>query len=347
VSNSRIAPPAGLGASGGDIHAQVLDSIIRLSLNEVAMMGNSAETGGALSFVSDYGDIVATLTKSVFKNNTARGLGGAIRVDARGVPARLSIEDSRFENNRAGTGGAVSMRVVGNGRLDIARSIFARNAAILATGGAIDVWSDDLILAGTGAGTAVLTMENCVLQDNRAAERGGAIALRAFVPVHPAPEPLHARVEVDLRNNTIAANRASSGGGLAAIPYEVDFPGATALVTGTLLNNIIRGNTATGLKESGDILLLPQGDSAAVDLDLITNDIGKVVNLGATLTLTPDPQLDVDPKLVKTMGVFRLSATSPMIDAGTCDGAPTDDFEGDARPAGSGLCGVDIGADQF
>jgi hypothetical protein len=125
VSNSRIAPPAGLGASGGGIHAQVLDSIIRLSLNEVTMMGNSAETGGALSFVSDYGDIVATITKSVFKNNTARGLGGAIRVAARGVPARLSIEDSRFENNRAGTGGAVSMRVVGNGRLDIARSIFA------------------------------------------------------------------------------------------------------------------------------------------------------------------------------------------------------------------------------
>jgi hypothetical protein len=35
-----------------------------------------------------------------------------------------------------------------------------------------------------------------------------------------------------------------------------------------------------------------------------------------------------------------------MIDAGTCDGAPADDFDGDPRPTGTGNCGVDIGADE-
>ena len=91
-------------------------------------------------------------------------------------------------------------------------------------------------------------------------------------------------------------------------------------------------------------MLLPQGESSAIELDLITNNIGQLANLGATLTLTPDPQLDVDPELVKKQGVFRLKAGSPMIDAGTCTDAPADDFEGDARPNGSGC---DIGADEF
>ena len=73
---------------------------------------------------------------------------------------------------------------------------------------------------------------------------------------------------------------ADSGGGLAAIPYRVDFPGASALATGTLLSNIIRRNTAIGMTASGDILLFSQGDNAAVEIDLITNNIGKVANLG-------------------------------------------------------------------
>ena len=53
-------------------------------------------------------------------------------------------------------------------------------------------------------------------------------------------------------------------------PYGADFPGANALFTGTLLSNIIRGNTATGMTASGDILSFPQGDNAAVDIDLIS-----------------------------------------------------------------------------
>ena len=60
----------------------------------------------------------------------------------------------------------------------------------------------------------------------------------------------------------------------------MDFPGASALATGTLLSNIIRRNTAIGMTASGDILLFSQGDNAAVEIDLITNNIGKVANLG-------------------------------------------------------------------
>jgi len=49
-----------------------------------------------------------------------------------------------------------------------------------------------------------------------------------------------------------------------------------------------------------------------------------------------------DPVFV--FGDIHLSARSPCIDAGTCTGAPTTDFEGDPRPIGAGC---DIGADEL
>ncbi len=43
-------------------------------------------------------------------------------------------------------------------------------------------------------------------------------------------------------------------------------------------------------------------------------------------------------------GDYHLSAGSCCIDAGTSEGAPDTDFEGDARPQG---VGYDIGADEY
>lgn len=55
---------------------------------------------------------------------------------------------------------------------------------------------------------------------------------------------------------------------------------------------------------------------------------------GESHSLTSAPQLSND---------GHLLVTSPAIDAGTCDGAPIDDFDGDSRPQGA-TC--DIGADE-
>ena len=56
---------------------------------------------------------------------------------------------------------------------------------------------------------------------------------------------------------------------------------------------------------------------------------------GAGLSLhSSDPLLDAQ---------YHLGAGSPAIDQGTASGAPADDLDGDARPAGAG---VDIGADE-
>lgn len=55
--------------------------------------------------------------------------------------------------------------------------------------------------------------------------------------------------------------------------------------------------------------------------------------------------LDSAPLFVDAAGGdYHLSEESPCVDAGTLDGAPKVDFEGDARPRGSG---IDIGADEY
>jgi hypothetical protein len=66
--------------------------------------------------------------------------------------------------------------------------------------------------------------------------------------------------------------------------------------------------------------------------DTGTSSGGIVIDLGSNVTV--DPQL----------AGFKLAATSPLIDAGSCTGAPMTDFDGDPRPTGAGC---DIGADEF
>jgi hypothetical protein len=61
--------------------------------------------------------------------------------------------------------------------------------------------------------------------------------------------------------------------------------------------------------------------------------MGGVINdLGGNVSI--DPQL----------AGFELAAISPLIDAGSCSGAPSVDFGGDPRPSGV-TC--DIGADEY
>ena len=41
---------------------------------------------------------------------------------------------------------------------------------------------------------------------------------------------------------------------------------------------------------------------------------------------------------------FELASSSPLLDTGTCTGAPSTDLERDPRPSGAGC---DVGADEF
>ncbi len=125
---------------------------------------------------------------------------------------------------------------------------------------------------------------------------------------------------VDVINNTIVSNTAFYGGGIDL-----------AAVSVRLANNIIAMNTAT---YSGNDLY---GTLTGAVIEF--NDIGDGQLAGSNGNFSSPPLL-VDP----IHGNYHLTMDSLCVNAGTATGAPATDFEGDARPYGSG---VDIGADEF
>ena len=100
----------------------------------------------------------------------------------------------------------------------------------------------------------------------------------------------------------------------------------------TLVNNISYANRGED-GYPGDIYFGP--GNASCSHNLFARQTGSGT---CTDTVGEDPQL-VDAQA----GDFHLRATSPAIDAGTLQDAPTADFEGDPRPQGSR---VDLGADE-
>jgi PKD repeat protein len=122
----------------------------------------------------------------------------------------------------------------------------------------------------------------------------------------------------DIMNNTIADNL---GNGIATGTYAVGFGVGSATIT----NCILWGN----------------------------ND--ELVNLTATYSDIEDADtgegnISAYPMFIApTTGDYHLKRGSPAIDAGTSEGAPITDFDGDNRPIdgnGDGIAGVDIGADE-
>jgi hypothetical protein len=340
---------------GGGIVVDALGGIVDLILSRVTLAKNRALFGGGLSLrAGDGATISVHVTHSLFQKNKALA-GGAISVSGFGAgTAEVTVEDSLFSGNTAeGQGGAADIQsnTAGGGftTLAVRRSIFDKNkAGTSSAGGAISMIADDDPSqngSGGGAGTSSLILENSILQGNTAAF-GSAVSLQTNV--NGAAAGGSATISAELVNNTITANKKAFS---AIDVLALNFIGSgSSTVTAELQNNIVHGNGVLGVNTH------VQDAESFVSLALTTNNVEGVSStvispavdgVNSIVTADPDPQLDVDPGLVKTAGIYRLGATSPMIDAGTCDGGPADDFEGDVRPTGTGLCGVDIGADEF
>ena len=342
VSNSKALG----GQSGGGVSALAGAGSIHLQINNVVMTGNSVGiNGGAIALEVQEGSIIAHITASVFKNNKAGNTGGAIHAGVLGSGhIDFTVLDSRFEGNKAGFGGAIRLGSIGSpGFLAaIVRSVFLKNGGANEGGGGAIEADAQATDGGEAAGSLLIT--NSVLQESTALS-GAAVQAIATAPAAPAAGGT-ASLALDLRNNTIVANKAAQDFGTAVQIFSfapTDNPTGSATVTGTLLNNIIWGNKAK--RFPSDIEFFGT-DNASASFTLITNNIGVLANPdGVSLDQDPDPQLSVDPQLVKDKGIFRLKPGSPMIDVGTCTGAPPDDFEGDPRPDVSGAC--DIGADEL
>ncbi len=112
-------------------------------------------------------------------------------------------------------------------------------------------------------------------------------------------------------------------------------------------NNIFSGNT-TAIEKTGSVSTSAYYNSF---YNNVNNFVGYPATYGDIVTInsngTPcDIGMNIfsEPLLVNNNNIFKLTSTSPCIDAGTSDSAPDIDFEYDSRPQANG---IDIGADEF
>ena len=121
-----------------------------------------------------------------------------------------------------------------------------------------------------------------------------------------------------LANVTIAGNSASDG--LGGVAFGTGDPARQLVIQ----NSILFFNDGDDLSCSGG------------PCDVTYSDVSE--GIASPGNISADPQF-----VNRTAGDYHLRAGSPAIDAGTDEGAPPVDFEGDPRPVGE----VDMGADEF
>lgn len=309
--------------------------------------GTGTGGGGAFAVYSGGAPAAPVLQNIVFRNNRSTSDGGAVKVSSYWTVLRPSFTDVEFLDNKAVSGGAISLTDFFDATIDRAR--FFRNTAIrndpedtnsFTNGGAVYI-NGGFVYAEA---FARLRVSNAVFSGNDAENVGGAVMNTSN----------GAATRVELVNSSFSGNRARLGGVLF-VP-DVDGP-----VT-QFLNSILWGNVATQPPGDFDEYAQGAGDNIYGDYSEATRrvEIGhsllqhglsapgvvyaygnetfptdRLVNLGGLLS--------ADPRF--SGADLRLRKDSPAIDAGNNAYNTTAlDLDGNARIAG---VRIDRGAHEF
>jgi len=352
-------------AGSGESITLTIDGVVITKSVGTSNAGDLFQPGGGVTVdASAGGAALLTLRQVRFTKNKA-ATGGAVAIAAIGANsfAAASIVDCRFEQNEAINlgGGAFRTHTLSGGSVDVevVNTVFIANkASDSGDGGAVlaDVSSGSGAhqhaygnatfqrnsAGGSGGalagfifpGSLSIALQNSVLLDNRASRDGGAVDVSSL-----SNDPNSASDgRVDLRNDTILGNRAKGLGGGMHLTTRLD---GSPTIDSLLLNSIVFKNRSGG---GGDDIVLDE-QVGAITAQLTTSDVGELLTFDTDVTETGT--LSVDPRVAKKTGL--LAADSPMIDAGTCDGAPKTDIEDQPRPnpVGPDPVKCDIGADEF
>ena len=148
----------------------------------------------------------------------------------------------------------------------------------------------------------------------------------------------HAANNVTITNNLVFANGGSGlGGGI--IVGDGDSPGGVTCDNTVVNNNIVMDNGGVAIEELGNV-----GTHNVYENNILFQNLGEFSLLSGNAVNT----LTVNPLLVNYQpdgsGDYHLTAGSPAINAGTSQGAPSNDFSGGARPVGGAY---DIGPYEY
>jgi parallel beta-helix repeat protein/predicted outer membrane repeat protein len=282
--------------------------------------------GGALAIRTvDRPGQQAQVIDNVFQENQAAAKGGAIYVEH----SQPIVRGNQLIANRATSGGGIFV----NGACSAGRGLLQGNrlegnttlgTSATSVGGALAL-----------AGGADCDVDANTILDNRAG-LGDGIHVQSATPrlsnnilIRNPVQLLVRDASPDIVNNTLLGDHGSETVGIELL-------GSSAP---NVANNII---AFAGIGIRSDGLATPVIDFNDLWMNVLADVSG--TSAGAT-------NLSVDPLLANPDDEdYHLTGQSALIDAGTTDGAPGVDVDGDPRPIdgdNDGSAGVDIGADEY
>ena len=300
----------------------ITSAIVIIGNNNLLERSNAVSDTFRIFHVAANGTL--ELSDVTLSNGLADETNGGINEDDDGgaIFARgdLTIDNSIFQNNSAGFGGALATPVVGAGTITITNSQFLGNSAT----------ANNNVDGGGGAiaSGATLTLTNSIVTGNYALYRGGGVYNRGSSST------------MDIYNSTISGNDSdNSGAGVYNLAGTVNI--YNSIIWGNFANfgsTVTNNGTATlsyTAIEGG--LASSTGNNPPVDgggnIDLSGN---------ADIFVAPEPASNAP----TTAGDYHLTNTSVAINKGNTALVPagiTTDFEGDYRFL---YVNVDMGADE-
>jgi predicted outer membrane repeat protein len=326
---------------GGAISASTLDQGARLSLEirSSEFISNGSALGGALYFQS-------------YNRN-----------DTNSSETHVLIDDSRFAQNHADTGGAINISALDQASATtvvISNSTFISNTAD-DRGGAI--YHRSLNRGDPEVTRVTLAIHNSTLSNNQAGGGGGAIysaAVSNFGEVFSL-------ASVELVNVTLSGNRAANGNGGALFASSSGLINATNLMTATQLtafdNSLVGGSdiraqqaltSEVSIYLKNSVVGGSAGASCTNDEATISgaNNLISDTSCGSDTSFRLDSPVGIIPTLADnggptlTHGLYAGSNALDAVPAGQCTIGNTatpvaTDQRGEARPFGSAC---DIGS---
>ena len=329
---------------------------IRLLNNSSPTITNCTISNNKASSTTTGGGIYASYSSPIITNCTIRDNNGSLGGGVYAEYSNLRISDSTINNNQANGGGGIYLEHSPNA--EISNSIISGNSGSNSGGGITYSFSSstmhDCIIENNYAGldcaggiycyTSSPMITKCIIRNNTVRGGGGGGLASTGSQLWPLPSPT--LINCNIVNNTAAYwgyfEQTGIGGGIYINHSKLTIMNCTISGnfciqegggingTPTIINSIVWGNQS---HQYGGIY----EEINSYNTNITFSDV-------RYFPFTPGSgNIDADPLFVGNQD-YHLTSGSPCIDAGTPSGAPTDDIEGDSRPASAGY---DMGADEY
>ena len=294
---------------------------------------NSSRDGGGLYAGTFTGDV----THNTFDNNNSGIHGGGLYVRSNFTG---DVTHNTFDNNNSGYNGG-GLYVEGTFTGNVTHNTITRNTGLYSGGFWVTTLTGNIThnifdsnsandggAFWLGSSTNTVEVFNNIFFNNTARRTGNSVVTR------------HA---THFMNNLFMISDELSEGLSAAHTVWVNSPGCQ------FHNNIFSGVQTAIATEGALDLPITHNLFHNIKVDFVEsggNNLGADLAFWELLAVNASDNLEGDPLLVDpvTSRDFHLQAGSPAIDAGTNPYAPTDDFDGVARPVGAT---VDIGPYEY